>query len=1093
MNLRARSALLAALSFLIVGLPPMAGVAAAMVVEFQYVGGQQTWQVPAGVGSIIIEAWGAQGGNGDQPGNGTSPGGLGGYAKGTLSVSAGDTLFVYVGGKGGDGNRSAYQMTGVGGWNGGGSAGQSDSDSHSGAGGGGASDVRLGGTSLNDRRIVAGGGGGAGAADSGGDGGGQGGGTTGGDGLNNGAFDPLRSGRGGTQTAGGASWDPPDGNGTFGVGGTGTPNAFVITESGGGGGWYGGGVGSGGNSSNSAGAGGGSSYLGGVSGGSTSSGTRTGHGLVRISYNAPPTAAPLSPPDGTTWQHTTTQAFSVMGTDPEGGPYRGEFVITPVGGGSSRQLTTPLTPSGQAASVTASPALAPGSYTWQTRACDSESGCSPYSSTRSLTVEPNGGPAITSVAPPTGQSWTHNDAQTFSVTATDPEADTFSAEVVVTPDGGGPAVTFTTGTVLSGQTASVTASPALPPGAYSWQARACDSLGTCSTATAARTLTVLDNRAPSVALVSPAEGGIWGYNAAQTFTVNGVDPDADAYTAEVVVTPSGGGADRTATSAATGSGQDASVTLSPSLAPGSYTWKARTCDALSACSPFSAGRTFTISPNMAATTTLVSPADGAKSTTTGTQTFTVNATDPDLDAYKAAVVITPSTGGAGVTIVGTLTPSGQDSAVSPSPKLASGTYTWKARACDLSNVCGGYTATRALVVNDPPAAPSVVQPGPGATFDVGQTQEFRLKAVDPESDSYSVEVDVQNLTGATERSITTGSAASGTEVSGVATPPLAAGIYQWRARACDSGSGTCGPYTPLVELTVADTPVCPNVVIDGWVGQLYGRFGASGLVNGAMTVCLGGAVTGGLLQAGTVTVQGLGASSPVTEGTSTACPAADSLELLRVEQDEQNYIRAYAHAAATHTSICMAMVQSGSPLVDKSVTVANPNPSQAPSVQHSLAAGPAPADRKPLRLDRPSAACQSTTGGTLTRLVNANILGQWVTTYAHQTLQRTVICTRVEGGQTLGGALVLVHDGQVPLPVAVLPGVGPRDPGSPCPTGTTVGSAGSSVTVGTNTGDPVAVCVAAGAPVGPQVKGTLAMPRNPAQPQVPATWSPDQT
>ena len=54
---------------------------------FSYTGAQQTFTVPSGVSTITIQAYGAQGTNGN------SPGGLGGYVVGDLTVTAGNTLY----------------------------------------------------------------------------------------------------------------------------------------------------------------------------------------------------------------------------------------------------------------------------------------------------------------------------------------------------------------------------------------------------------------------------------------------------------------------------------------------------------------------------------------------------------------------------------------------------------------------------------------------------------------------------------------------------------------------------------------------------------------------------------------------------------------------------------------------------------------------------------------------------------------------------------------------------------------------------------------------------------------------------------------
>ena len=145
--------------FLLLLLGYSLGVHAQTVETFSYTGSAQNWVVPPGVTEVSIEAWGGQGADAVDrlPDNGG--GGLGGYASGTLTVTPGETLAIYVGGAG-------EGASGAGGFNGGaaggyGSPGASCSGGF-GGGGGGASDVRQGGSTLADRVIVAGGGGGGG-------------------------------------------------------------------------------------------------------------------------------------------------------------------------------------------------------------------------------------------------------------------------------------------------------------------------------------------------------------------------------------------------------------------------------------------------------------------------------------------------------------------------------------------------------------------------------------------------------------------------------------------------------------------------------------------------------------------------------------------------------------------------------------------------------------------------------------------------------------------------------------------------------------------------------------------------------------------
>lgn len=135
---------------------------------FSFTGAQQNFTVPAGVTSITVEAWGAEGGDGNDEGGAGVPGAgaNGGKVTATITVTPGETLAIFVGGQGAAATTVGQDSTGgTGGFNGG-AAGGGDGDpptsaSGAGGGGGGASDVRRGGTALTDRVVVAGGGGGA--------------------------------------------------------------------------------------------------------------------------------------------------------------------------------------------------------------------------------------------------------------------------------------------------------------------------------------------------------------------------------------------------------------------------------------------------------------------------------------------------------------------------------------------------------------------------------------------------------------------------------------------------------------------------------------------------------------------------------------------------------------------------------------------------------------------------------------------------------------------------------------------------------------------------------------------------------------------
>lgn len=151
-------------------------------------------------GVYKIECWGCKGG-----GRGTTNGGNGGYVSAEFTLTTLNLIYAVVGGVGTNGGGYAPH----------------------GHHGGGASDVRVGGNSLNHRIIVAGGGGSCGATSRPGGDGGYPNGVTRTENYGSG-------GAGGTQTSGGSL------NGGFGVGGAGSYYASGY-GGGGGGGWYGGG------------------------------------------------------------------------------------------------------------------------------------------------------------------------------------------------------------------------------------------------------------------------------------------------------------------------------------------------------------------------------------------------------------------------------------------------------------------------------------------------------------------------------------------------------------------------------------------------------------------------------------------------------------------------------------------------------------------------------------------------------------------------------------------------------------------------------------------------------------------------------------
>lgn len=225
--------------------------------DYVYKGYVETFVAPR-TGDFTLEVWGGEGGSGYS----SSKGGAGGYSKGTVHLTKGETLYVAVGGRGKPDSGTGYSSSSAGGWNGGGN-GNGAAGAWGGGGGGATHIAKATGTlaSLSGNRnsvlIVAGGGGGGGHSTNAGGGGG----LSGIAGTSGAAV--------GTQSSGNA----------FGQGGSSSGHDMGA----GGGGWFGAAA----STTSDQSAGGGSGYIGGVSGGTTLAAQNTGDGKAKISWSGP--------------------------------------------------------------------------------------------------------------------------------------------------------------------------------------------------------------------------------------------------------------------------------------------------------------------------------------------------------------------------------------------------------------------------------------------------------------------------------------------------------------------------------------------------------------------------------------------------------------------------------------------------------------------------------------------------------------------------------------------------------------------------------------------------------------------------------------
>lgn len=323
--------------------------------QFAYTGSRQTFTAPE-TGRYKFDLYGAQGGTSDRGGSG----GLGGRAYGDVYLTKGQTVYIYVGGAGNIGYTGGGYNGGGGGAHNGGSGGGMTSISLDPSSAAAPSNYRAtsgqylctGAACMSSGKhnsskcpyahtcdgcstchtcknngyykptaqpwnnslsymLVAGAGAGAGPAN-----GGAGGGTTGSTGTKR--FGTA--GTGGTQTSGGIGGNNYGNDGLAGCGGS---NSISVQSGGGGGGggWYGGGAGGNDYSKfrdiDDSGGGGGSGYINSgkdsngnayVTGGNLSTGVRSGHGLVNISYNIQTEVTTYVPVISGTYEYDKTQA-----------------------------------------------------------------------------------------------------------------------------------------------------------------------------------------------------------------------------------------------------------------------------------------------------------------------------------------------------------------------------------------------------------------------------------------------------------------------------------------------------------------------------------------------------------------------------------------------------------------------------------------------------------------------------------------------------------------------------------------------------------------------------------------------------------------
>ena len=530
---------------------------------------------------------------------------------------------------------------------------------------------------------------------------------------------------------------------------------------------------------------------------SSSSGWKTRIGSFRLA--SVPTVTLTNPANGSFTNNVTPTFSGTAGTAAADSSTVTVNVYggTGVGGTPVQTRTATIAPDGTW-SATASPALAPGTYTARAQQSDT-SGDTGYSSANTFTVDTTA-PAVTLTAPANGSS-TNVTTPTFSGAAGTATGDspTVTVKVYSGSAASGTPVQTRTATVSAGSW-SISASPPLTEGTYTAQAAQTDAAGNIGTGTATFTI---DTTAPVVTLTAPVNGS--STNAATpTFSGAAGTATGDSTTVTVKVY-SGSAASGTPvqTRTATVSAGSWSVSASPALAEGTYTARAQQSDAAGNVGT-SAANTFIVDTTPPVVT-LTAPANGSFTNNT-TPTFSGAAGTATGDSTSVTVKVYSGSAASGTPVqTRTATVSAGSWSVSASPALAEGTYTARAQQSDAAGNAGTSTPNTFSVDTTAPVV-TLTSPAGGTSIETA-TPAFSGAAGTAPGDSTTVTVKVYSGSAATGTPVQTRIATvSAGSWSVSASPALAPGSYTAQAQQSDAAGNVGTSAQPPTFTVLAEQP-----------------------------------------------------------------------------------------------------------------------------------------------------------------------------------------------------------------------------------------------------------------------------------------------
>jgi WD40 repeat protein len=195
--------------------------------------------------------------------------------------------------------------------------------------------------------------------------------------------------------------------------------------------------------------------------------------------------------------------------------------------------------------------------------------------------------------------------------------------------------------------------------------------------------------------------------------------------------------------------------------------------------------------------TLLSPDDG--STVSPTPTFKVKSEDPDGDDVK--FVLELRKGDEVKNFETGFVASGSEAVYTVTEELASGQWSWKAKAIDSKGGESEWSGVRSFTVNRTPTVPVLLEPADNTI--VSPTPTFKVKSEDPDGDNVKFVLELRK--GDEVKNFETGFFASGSEATFTvpSDQALSEGQWSWRARAIDSkGAVSDWSGTRTIQVTL---------------------------------------------------------------------------------------------------------------------------------------------------------------------------------------------------------------------------------------------------------------------------------------------------